>query len=278
MVRPLFFGFEMVKETDQHFYIKIGGGEDWHYSVSQCLRMGAYGLENLALIPGSVGAAPVQNIGAYGVELEQLFESLTAWDSHARQTKRFDHAACQFGYRESIFKKSPPGRWVILNVTLKLNKTPQANLSYPALSQALSHEADPTPQHVFEAVCALRESRLPSPEVIPNCGSFFKNPIVEEAHYRKLCQSYPNMPAFAASKPGYKKLAAAWLIDQGGWKGVEREGVGVHQHQALVLINPGRRPVGDVLQLASEIRQSVINTFNVALELEPRCIGFEAPF
>lgn len=263
-------GIEQVGEDDEYVYIKAAAGENWHQLVEYCLASHWWGLENLSLIPGSVGAAPVQNIGAYGVELEQVFAELTAINIASRLPVTFSREACEFAYRHSIFKGRLQDQYIITDVTFKLLKTPALNLTYPALKAVTDDlPADQlTPGIVSERVCAIRQSKLPDPAEIPNAGSFFKNPVVPSAYFTELKASYPDIPAYPASNG--VKLAAAWLIDQAGWRGYSKDGVAVHSEQALVLTNPGHRSGRALLQLAEAITQSVAERFAVKLELEPR--------
>lgn len=251
--------------------IEIGAGEDWHSLVLECLAKGWYGLENLSLIPGTVGAAPIQNIGAYGVELSQVFESLSAVHIASGREQTFDLAACAFGYRDSVFKNALQGQYVVTSVRLRLSLVPHLNISYPALADALSglDAATLTPQRVSDAVCAVRRSKLPDPADVPNCGSFFKNPVVSHSQFSALRLQHPNLVAFAMPE-NRKKLAAGWLIEQAGWKGRSYQGVTVHSRQALVLTNPLHQSSEHILAAADVIAADVKAKFDVNLELEPQ--------
>jgi UDP-N-acetylmuramate dehydrogenase len=265
-------GKEEVKETDEHIWLKVGAGENWHSLVEYCLGFHYWGLENLALIPGSVGAAPIQNIGAYGVELKDVFAELTAVDIQSGVEVVFEREACEFGYRDSVFKQRLKDRYIITSVTLKLSKTPTQYIEYPALASALSDEENITPEVIYEAVCRVRRSKLPDPAVIPNTGSFFKNPIVDSATHQRLHKVYADMPAYAVDQQSVK-LAAGWLIDRAGWRGREVEGVVVHKDQALVLTNPKRLTGQAVLEAAEQIASDIKAKFGVQLEMEPRVYG-----
>ncbi len=271
VIRMALRGRELMAEDSDHYYLKVAAGEDWPALVEYCLDKGYWGLENLSLIPGSVGAAPIQNIGAYGVELCQRFDSLEALDRVTGSRHRFSADDCRFGYRDSVFKSDWQDRYVIVSVTLKLRRQPQLVLSYPALQQALADvpDAQLTPRRVADSVCAIRRSKLPDPLQIPNVGSFFKNPVVDEARYRRLMEQYPDMVAFPLGD-GRFKLAAGWLIEKAGWKGREKHGVAVHRDQALVLTNSGREPGAKVLALARDIADSLAQIYSVKLEIEPR--------
>lgn len=251
--------------------VTLAAGELWHQSVAWTLDEGYFGLENLALIPGTVGAAPMQNIGAYGVELEQRFESLQALDIETGRVRRFDRAQCQFGYRDSRFKSQEPGRYIILEVSFRLTRVPSLVLRYQALADELRELGieNPAPADVFKAVCDIRQSKLPDPAVIGNAGSFFKNPLVSAAHYHDLLQQFPALVAYPAGEDAYK-LAAGWLIDQCGWKGRHLGDVGVYARQALVLVNLGRGTATELMALAGQVVASVQTRFGVELEMEPR--------
>lgn len=251
--------------------VTVAAGENWHQLVAYCLDKGWYGLENLALIPGSVGAAPVQNIGAYGVELADLLVSVRYFDRQTVQVRQLDRDACQFAYRDSIFKQSLKHQAIILSVTLRLSREPRTVVNYPALLQHLSQRpgvsAVISPRQVFEAVCEIRRSKLPDPAVIGNAGSFFRNPIVSAEVYAKLQASWPDIPAFATSTTDVK-VPAAWLIDRAGWKGVRRGAVGVHDQQALVLVNHGGGTGQQIQALARDIMASVERMSGVRLQPE----------
>lgn len=268
-------GREVVARSGDQTLLRVGAGENWHEFVSWCLHHHLYGLENLALIPGTVGASPVQNIGAYGVEVAQVIEQVEGIDLDSGEPFALSAQDCCFGYRDSIFKRAGNERRVITHVLFRLSAKSAVNLEYPALAAELGGE-EPTPRNVFAAVCRIRSSKLPDPASIPNCGSFFKNPVVTECLFRNLSAAHPAMPSFAVAVPtpdAYRKLAAAWLIDQCGWKGRSRYGVAVHHAQALVLTNINRCGSESVLALARDIQAEVMQRFNVVLELEPKLIG-----
>lgn len=264
-------GRELLGQDEAHYWLRVGAGENWHALVGYCLERGYWGLENLSLIPGSVGAAPIQNIGAYGVELKDLFVELEAMDRQSGAVHTFDREACAFGYRDSFFKREGRDRYVILSVTLRLWRRPHLTLTYPSLREALADTpADAlTPQQVSDAVCAIRRSKLPDPGQLPNVGSFFKNPVVSREQFEQLEADHPGLVAYPDGA-GRVKLAAGWLIERAGWKGVQRGPVAVHEHQALVLTNPGRAPGRELLALAEAIRESVAQQYGVELEPEPR--------
>ena len=251
--------------------IRVAAGESWHETVIFCLQNSLYGIENLALIPGTVGAAPIQNIGAYGVELEQFFVELEAYDLKTGEIRHMSKADCQFGYRDSIFKQDPGQKLVVLSVTLQLAQEPLLQLGYAGLKEALAGQ-DVTPQRVFDAVCAIRSSKLPDPREIGNAGSFFKNPVVSRSKLSSLRESYPDLPAWDTDDPQLVKLPAAWLLDQKGWKGKQRGGAAVHQDHALVLVNRADASGEDIILLAQDMSSSVLQSFGIALQTEVRIV------
>lgn len=264
-------GIRLVDESDSHYIVQAEAGEPWHGFVSYCVAQGWGGLENLALIPGLVGAAPVQNIGAYGVELDQRLHSIQAWDLLHGRLVDFAPSDCQFSYRNSLFKQSGPGRWIILTVRFALPKQWRPVLDYPDLRThpvLAQRGAAVTARDVFDAVCQIRQHKLPDPAVLPNAGSFFKNPVVGPDHYDALRREWPNAVAYP-QKDGRWKLAAGWLIEQAGWKGRNLGPVGMHQRQALVLVNYGGANAADVQRLADRVRGDVRARFDVSLEQEP---------
>jgi UDP-N-acetylmuramate dehydrogenase len=264
-------GREVVDENDEFIWLKVAAGENWHQLVEYSLDNALYGLENLSLIPGSVGAAPIQNIGAYGVEIKELVAELSALNIRSGLSVTFTNESCQFGYRDSIFKQSLKDQYVITSVTFRLRKQPQLNLTYPALRAALADvaEADITPQQVSAAVIDIRQTKLPDPAIIPNVGSFFKNPVIDQEQFDALKAANPAIVSYPAAA-NQVKLAAGWLIDQAGWRGREVGGAVVHEQQALVLTNPSKSSGQAVLALADLIRNSVFEQFGVMLEMEPR--------
>ena len=250
----------------------LGAGENWHESVLYAASAGYRGIENLALIPGTAGAAPVQNIGAYGVELCDTLTSVSALDRETGQWVTLTGADCQFAYRDSLFKRTP-GRYVITEIRLRLSRSRPLQLGYRDLEEYLGESARDglTPMDVATAVMAIRRRKLPDPEMIPNAGSFFKNPVVASDQYRDLLQRFPDIVGY--EQDAGVKLAAAWLIDQCGWKGFRNQRVGVHNRQALVLINHSEGVGRDILELAGKIRDSVKQRFGVDLEMEPGVVS-----
>lgn len=262
-------GITIVEETSEHILLKIGAGENWHELVMYCVAHNYGGIENLSLIPGTVGAAPIQNIGAYGVELESVFYSLTAIQKTTLQEKIFYHNDCQFAYRHSIFKQELKNQFIITDVTLRLNKIPQYNVSYGNLQATLMQMGvkEISLRSISDAVISIRQSKLPDPIIIPNAGSFFKNPMITAKQFDKLKSDHPEIPHFPASA-NQIKIPAAWLIERCGWKGKKLGRVGVHDQQALVLVNHGSGSGQEILQLAQLIQQDVLEKFSIKLEME----------
>ncbi|RJG05575.1 UDP-N-acetylmuramate dehydrogenase [Noviherbaspirillum cavernae] len=263
-------GIEVVGHDMNATHVRAAAGENWHGFVQWTLQNGLNGLENLSLIPGSVGAAPIQNIGAYGVEIKDCFHELTAFDLESGRTFTIDKAGCAFGYRDSIFKRQLHDRAVILDVTFALPKQWRPNLQYADVVQEIDARkiATPTARDISDAVIAIRTRKLPDPAVIGNAGSFFKNPIVSAAQRDALLERYPRMVSYAQSDESCK-LAAGWLIDQCGWKGRSLGRAGVYEKQALVLVNRGGASGREVERLASAIQADVKAKFGVMLEPEP---------
>lgn len=260
-------GKEHIGGNEQHHFVRAAAGENWHAFVQWTLAQGLGGLENLSLIPGTVGAAPIQNIGAYGLEIKDVFHSVTVFDPHSGETRVMDGAACRFGYRDSVFKHE--GRdLIILDVTFALPKQWQANLRYAELAAEPGMAAAPTPRQVADAVIAIRRRKLPDPALIGNAGSFFKNPVVSGARCAALLARFPNL-VHHAQPDGTEKLAAGWLIDQCGWKGRSLGAAGVYPKQALVLVNHGGATGAEVVALARAIQADVQARYGVLLEPEP---------
>jgi UDP-N-acetylmuramate dehydrogenase len=263
-------GVSTVSETDDSIDVSVAAGEDWHEFVTLCLNNGWHGLENLALIPGNMGAAPIQNIGAYGIELGQFLQSVDVVNSKTGQLEELSHKDCKFGYRTSIFKQFARDKYIITGVNLRLSTQSVTHVSYPALADFIEGHK-PSPKMIFDAVCQIRRSKLPDPKEIPNVGSFFKNPIVSKQQADQLIRAYPEIPTFPA-EDGLTKLAAAWLIEHCGFKGKRQGKVGVHHKQALVLVNFAGNGE-DILTLANTIKSHVAEKFAVVLEVEPRIYG-----
>jgi UDP-N-acetylmuramate dehydrogenase len=261
-------GREIVGETPDAILVRAQAGENWHAFVQWTLDQGLGGLENMSLIPGTVGASPIQNIGAYGAEVKDLFHSLTAFDFATGATLTMDAAACRFGYRDSVFKHGEGRGLAVLDVTFALPRAWRPNLRYAELAQALQDVAAPTPREVSDAVIAIRRRKLPDPLEIGNAGSFFKNPVVAREQCERLLDAWPNL-VHHPQPDGSEKLAAGWLIDQCGWKGRSLGRAGVYPKQALVLVNNGGASGPEVLALARAIQADVQERFGVLLEPEP---------
>lgn len=266
-------GREVVDTAGDTVTVEVGAGENWHELVMWSLDQKLYGLENLSLIPGQAGAAPIQNIGAYGVELTSVFDSLSAYEIATGKSIRFTHEECQFGYRSSVFKKALKSRFIITSVRLKLSRIPNLMLDYGDVRAVLADFGitKPTPADVSRAVIHIRNSKLPNPAEIGNAGSFFKNPELGAREFEDLQSRFPNVP-YHPVEGGRFKIPAGWLIDQLGWKGKRRGQAGVHERQALVLVNYGGAIGTDIESLASDIRQSVQNHYGVTLEAEVNII------
>lgn len=267
-------GKEIVKEDGNHVWVKAQAGENWHAFVLWTLAHDFGGLENLSLIPGKVGASPMQNIGAYGVEIKDTFSELEAIEISTGKLRKFHHSECKFAYRESIFKNKYKGKFIISSVTFRLTKdNHKIKTSYGAIQQKLSDLGinTPTIQDVSKAVMAIRESKLPNPQEIPNCGSFFKNPTIPNEAYTLLQQDFEEIPGYDVGD-GKTKVPAGWLVDQAGWKGYRNEMVGVHDKQALVLINYNHGTGQDVFDLSERILQDVFQKFGIKLEREVNII------
>lgn len=263
-------GRRVVDVRDNAVIVEAGAGENWHDTVAWTLAQGCPGLENLALIPGTVGAAPVQNIGAYGVELKDRFDSLDAVDLITGRTVTLTREMCHFGYRDSVFKQGLAGKSVITRVRFRLPKPWLAELSYLELDRKRNESGigNPSPQQVCDWVCEIRRAKLPDPALIGNVGSFFKNPVVTEEQCRDIIGRDPEIVHYPMPD-GSVKLAAGWLIDACGWKGKSIGGAGVYERQALVLVNRGSASGGEVVTLARAIQESVYGRFGIRLEPEP---------
>lgn len=269
VVRIAIPGKKTVRETAEHVWLKVGAGENWHELVLFCLENNLAGLENLSLIPGSVGASPMQNIGAYGVEIKDVFDSLEALDLQTGELRPFSHEECRFGYRESIFKHEAKGRYAIVSVTFRLAKTPTFHTGYGDIQKTLAEMGvqELTIRAVSEAVVRIRRSKLPDPAHLGNAGSFFKNPEIPKARFDELKTRFPNLPGYPTSG-GAVKVPAGWLIEQAGWKGHREGPVGVHERQALVLVNYGGGTGAQIKALAEKVQASVREKFGIELMAE----------
>jgi UDP-N-acetylmuramate dehydrogenase len=259
--------------------IKVAAGENWHDLVSNCLRSGLHGFENLALIPGTVGGAPIQNIGAYGVEIGKFISEVEFLDLETGKIRLFSREECEFGYRDSIFKNQLSNQIVVLSVSFHLNQSKSPNINYPSLNAAIeaklmkaSSGVGVTSELVFDTVCKIRRARLPDPALIGNAGSFFKNPVVSQVKHDQLRVQFPDLPSFPTSDTELVKIPAAWLLDQAGWRGRSRGEAAVHKDHALVLVNSGEATGEDIFLLAQEMSQSILDVYGIALETEVRII------
>jgi UDP-N-acetylmuramate dehydrogenase len=266
-------GIKVVSEDEDHVYIKAGAGENWHQFVLYCVNHNYSGVENLSLIPGNVGASPMQNIGAYGVEIKDVFHELEAFHKNDKTNQTFSLKDCEFGYRESVFKNKFKDQFVITSVTYRLNKEPSFNTSYGAINQELEkmQVKELSIQAISQAVINIRTSKLPDPKEIGNAGSFFKNPVIPNEQFHELKKSFPDLVAFPSGKD-HTKLAAGWLIEQCGWKGYRKGDVGCYPKQALVLVNYGTAKGSEIFELSEEIIASVQKKFGVQLEREVNII------
>lgn len=266
-------GIEIISRTEDTIMVKSSSGENWHEFVMYCVNQGYGGIENLSLIPGNVGSCPIQNIGAYGVEVKDSFHSLEAIDLQTCEMKVFTREDCRFGYRDSIFKNDLKGKVAIWSVTFTLKLNPVVHIEYGAITQELAAMGVENPgiADVSKAVCNIRQSKLPDPKMLGNAGSFFKNPAVEMKFASKLADAFPKMVSYPLAD-GNVKLAAGWLIEQCGWKGFREGDAGVHQSQALVLVNYGNATGSNILTLAHRIQNSVYERFGVKLEMEVNVI------
>jgi len=266
-------GIEIVEETEKHVIVKVGGGEIWHDFVLWSIEQGLGGIENLSLIPGSVGAAPMQNIGAYGVEINSVCKEVETISIATLEKRMFTNAECQFAYRSSIFKRELKGKYIITFVYFVLQKNPELNTSYGAIETELQAMGvvQPSIKDISTAVINIRETKLPNPKDIGNSGSFFKNPIIAASQFHSLQQKFPNIVGYTISETEIK-VAAGWLIDQAGWKGYRNGDAGIHRNHALVLVNYGKAEGRELLELSKEVQQSVWKKFGIMLAAEVNII------
>ena len=272
VVHPSMKGIQVLEETADHIFLEAQAGELWQDLVCLCMEQGWGGLENLTLIPGSVGAAPVQNVGAYGVQLSDYLHEVHAWDFQSGILVKFTANECALSYRSSRFKDDRSGRWLITAIVVRLVRPWSPNLDYPEVREEAvnlaGNLAKIRPQHVFEVICRLRTRKLPDYRQLGNAGSFFKNPVVDSRTYGHLHQLHPDLKAYPQDG-GRWKLAAGWLIERCGWKGYKLGAVGVHDQHALVLVNHGGARAKDLLGLAEKIQRDVYQRYNISLEIEP---------
>lgn len=262
-------GIKVVSENEQTALVSVGGGENWHGFVEWAIQHNLGGVENLSLIPGTVGAAPIQNIGAYGAELKDVFDSLQAVDLMSKEVVTFQKAECDFGYRDSYFKKEGKGRYFIVSVTFRLQKTPVINANYGDIQKILQAKgiANPGIKDISEAVIEIRRSKLPDPKVLGNAGSFFKNPEISAEAFTTFAEKYPEAPHYQLEN-GQVKIPAGWLIEKAGWKGKRVGNTGCHEKQALVLVNYGNAKGQEIVDLALRIQKDVLDKFGILLNPE----------
>ncbi len=262
-------GIEKIFEDHQHIHLRVGAGVEWHQLVMWCVERDYAGIENLSLIPGTVGAAPVQNIGAYGVSFSEVLEELEAVEIHTGKVRKFTKQDCRFGYRDSIFKNDLRNQYIITNVTLRLHKKPKLQITYGAIQETLAKMEVQTLsiKAISDAIIHIRQQKLPDTDKLGNAGSFFKNPVINQQAAAKLQEAYPSLPANVLT-PLHDtafKVSAAWLIEQCGWKGYRRGDVGVYADHALVLVNYGQATGQELLTLSTDIQASVLQRFQIAL-------------
>ena len=269
VIHNQFSGLSIIREDAQEVLVEAGAGENWHAFVQWTLENDFGGIENLSLIPGTVGAAPMQNIGAYGKEIGDVFEYLDAYHIPSGKVHRFDRQACAFGYRESIFKNKEKGNYLITSVVLRLSKQPEFHLEYGDVKKVINEEFDGkiSLKNISEAICRIRSRKLPDPAEIGNSGSFFKNPVIPLDQYLKLRKKHPDIPSYPVD-PNLVKVPAGWLIDRAGWKAYRKGDAGVHKNQALVLVNHGKAKGSEIWALAREIQQDILQRYGIALQAE----------
>lgn len=272
VIKNEILGIDLVDEDEEYVYVKAGAGLNWHEFVLHCINHDWGGVENLSLIPGTVGAAPVQNIGAYGVELKDVLHTVSCWDIRKQELVVFNNADCAFDYRNSIFKETLKGLSVICEVTFRLTKQHKLKTSYGAIQTELVRMGVTAPsiRDVSNAIISIRSSKLPDPKLIGNAGSFFKNPVVDQHFFDHLKKCYPDLVAYPSGSA--VKLAAGWLIEQAGWKGFHEGNVGCYEKQALVLVNFGGANGKEILHLAQRIQSSILSKFDIRLEFEVNII------
>lgn len=267
-------GIEVIEENTEEIIVEVGAGQVWHEFVLYAIKKSWGGVENLSLIPGSVGASPMQNIGAYGVEIKDVFESLEAVEISTGKRRTFSHKECQFGYRESIFKRTLKDQFIITSVRYRLQKHPKINTKYGAINQELAKRKidHPTIKDVSDAVISIRQSKLPDPKKIGNSGSFFKNPIISTKKFARLQKEFPALPSYPVNDQ-LVKVPAGWLIDKAGWKGKRFDNYGVHKNQSLVLVNYGGCNGNEIYALSEKIIADIEQVYGIRLEREVNVVG-----
>jgi UDP-N-acetylmuramate dehydrogenase len=271
VIHPNIPGIWQVKEDRQNIWIEVGAGEIWDEFVKYCVEMQLGGVENLSLIPGTVGAVPVQNIGAYGQEVANVIETVKGFDLEINEMIEFSNKECEFGYRDSLFKRLLKNRYVITSVVFKLDKFPEFRLDYSNLEEKVNQRGGVNLENIKSAVDEIRSSKLPDVKELGSAGSFFKNPVVDINLAEEIEANFGEIPVYLAGE-GKVKIAAGWLVEKCGWKGFREGDVGVHEKQALVLVNYGKASGRDIYNLSEKIRQSVLDKFGIELEREVNCI------
>jgi UDP-N-acetylmuramate dehydrogenase len=269
VVAPWFTGIDIIEDKEDTVLVKAAAGEDWDNLVSWACERNLWGIENLSLIPGKVGACPIQNIGAYGVEVKDTIERVNYYNLESKTFATIANDSCRFGYRNSIFKQELKNKIIVTSVEFRLSKVPKPVLHYANLQDLLN--ASPTPMAIRKVVIEIRESKLPDPKVAGNAGSFFKNPVIQETYYNKLKETHPEIPSYPGDS-GTVKVPAGWLIEKAGWKGKTVGNAGVHAKQALVIINHGNATGSEIIGLAKEVQHSVLAQFGIELEMEVNAI------
>lgn len=267
LIRPLFQGIELVDSSSSELLIRAGAGVNWDSFVAYCVQQQWYGTENLSLIPGSVGAVPVQNIGAYGVEAKDIIELVEVFDSSTMRPEVFSNTACKFGYRDSIFKHVKPGMYIVTAVVFRLARKAELVLDYGNVRDTFLQEPVQSLQTLRETIISIRQSKLPDPGKTGNAGSFFKNPVITQEQFQEISKKFGNVPGFPA-EANKMKVPAAWLIEKAGWKGLRQGDTGTWPHQPLVIVNYGTATGKDILEFSEKIRKSVLEEFKIDLERE----------
>ncbi|MBI2258694.1 MAG: UDP-N-acetylmuramate dehydrogenase [Flavobacteriia bacterium] len=273
MIKNNIKGIECLNKNSEEVTLKVNAGENWHEFVLYCVEKGYAGIENLSLIPGSVGACPIQNIGAYGVEVKSVIDSVEAWDLKKQEWKEWNNAECTFEYRNSVFKQKFKNEMLINSVTFKLKLNPSPILSYGPVKEIIEKEGikSPSLEQISNIIISIRQSKLPDPSILGNAGSFFKNPSISKKDFEQLQEKLPLIPSYPQTND-FVKIPAAWLIEQAGWKGHNRKTHGVHHLQCLVLVNFGGAKGNEILQLSQDIIDDVYDKFGVLLEREVNVI------
>lgn len=269
VVAPWFTGIEIIEDKEETVLVKVAAGEEWDYLVNWACERNLWGIENLSLIPGKVGACPIQNIGAYGVEVKDSIENVTFYNLDSKKFETINNNSCRFGYRNSIFKQELKNKIIVTSVEFRLSKVPKPILHYANLQETLNES--PTPMAIRNVVIGIRETKLPDPKVAGNAGSFFKNPVIREILFNKLKITYPDIPSYPGDN-GTVKVPAGWLIEKAGWKGKSVGNAGVHAKQALVIINHGGATGSEIIGLAKEVQRSVLAQFGIELEMEVNAV------